>query len=88
MVFSDCGTFVRVDIDGERLTLTEREVQHAWCQTAQLWDSFHQGTALVTVGNQQMRLTQRQWQILYDQTDKFFDKFFLADIIENEKRIH
>jgi hypothetical protein len=82
--FNDYGDSATVTINGTRMFLDDDAVTQLWCQTARLYDNFHNGSARVFMGDTLVSLSHEQWTALYDYADAFIDRAFIAHMMEEE----
>lgn len=74
-------------INGEKIPLTDEEINQAWCQAAILFDTDHYGPALIELGSRVIQLDEDQWGELYRATDAHTERHFL-DIDFDEETYH
>lgn len=58
-----------ITVNGQTIFLSEADIDRAFWETADLYDTDHCGPAAVTVGAQTLVLAERDWNALYAATE-------------------
>ena len=78
LLFKKLEAFTLVSFEGRSFFLSERDVDCAFCQTAELFDDGHVGFAMISLCNETVVLSEADWHSLYAATEAHIQDSFEA----------